>query len=429
MSKTLVVSYFQLRTLLKLSFWSVNGSCGFVDPVFLDKNQEVFRSSSHKMESAKPLKVNPIQPVSRKRRFVFAAVIYLGFIVILAAIELGTRILLPNVNSLDLFVNTSQQKLQVANEEQSKIFEGDPLLLWRLKPNLKSAVWDFTVLSTSSQHFRSDRVIAKKPASALRIVCLGDSVTFGYRVPVVWPDKPQEYDPEWLPFPMLLEKHLRAANPSQEIEVIAMAVPGYTSHQGLAWLRRDVDFLQPDLLVVSFGWNDVSFSDAADRDAIRTNWYAVGTRWLIDRSQAFAHTTRWLRSGRQEQASPARRPVPRVSDQEFVNNIRAIVTIARARSAGVIVMAAPYRDSVTNPPEAKLMIHYRDLLRAAMRQDQIPFLEILELTEAAHPANEGWFGELIHPNHMGHRLIASELLKMFPQNRMFDGLRCPPLIP
>jgi lysophospholipase L1-like esterase len=367
--------------------------------------------------------------ISRKRRFAFVAVIYLGFIIALTAIELGTRWLFPNVNSLDLFVSAPQQRLQVANEQQFKIFEGDPLLLWRLKPNLKGAVWDFTVLSTNSQHFRSDRAIGEKPAGTLRIICLGDSVTFGYRVPVVWPDKPQEYDPEWLPFPMLLEKQLRAANPNRGIEVIAMAVPGYTSHQGLAWLRRDVHFLQPDLLVVSFGWNDVSFSDAADREAIRTNWYAVGVRWLVDHSQAFAHATRWLRSDRQGETRPVRQPVPRVSAREFVNNVRAIITLARAGNASVIVIAAPYRDSVTNPPEAKLMVHYRDLLRAAMKQDQTPYLEILELTEAAYPANEGWFGELIHPNHMGHRLIASELLKMFAQNRMLDGLRSPTLTP
>jgi len=44
-----------------------------------------------------------------------------------------------------------------------------------------------------------------------------------------------------------------------------------------------------------------------------------------------------------------------------------------------------------------------------MRQRGIPFLEIRELTEEAYPSNEGWFGERIHPNHMGHRLIASEL--------------------
>src|SRR5204862_1220499 len=118
-----------------------------------------------------------------------------------------------------------------------------------------------------SQH-PQESLLPKQPG-AVRIVCLGDSVTFGYRVPVVWPDKPTEYDPEWLPFPMLLEKQLRAANPNRQLDVITMAVPGYTSHQGLAWLRRDIDKLQPDLVVVSFGWNDASLSDVPDREAIR----------------------------------------------------------------------------------------------------------------------------------------------------------------
>lgn len=359
----------------------------------------------------------------------FAAVIYVGFILLLLAIEGGTRLLLTDVSSLELFVNTPQQRLQVADEKQKGIFEGDALLLWRLKPNLENAIWDFTVLSTNAQHYRSDHVVAAKPNNALRIVCLGDSVTFGYRVPVVWPDKPDQYDREWLPFPMLLEKHLRAANPGRSVEVIAMAVPGYTSHQGLAWLRRDIDFLQPDLLVASFGWNDVSFSDRADRESIRTDWYVVGVRWLIDHSQAFAHMTRWLRSGERPKGDSPVRPVPRVSAGEYVANFRAIVQLVRARNAKVVVLAAPYRDSVTNPPEAKLMVEYRNLLATAMKQDQVTFLQILELTESAYPPNERWFGELIHPNHMGHRLIASELLKMFSQNRMLSDLRVSDLTP
>src|SRR5262249_54878478 len=156
-----------------------------------------------------------------------------------------------------------------ANLEKSTIFEGDSLLLWRLKPNLDRAIWDFTVLSTNAQHFRAAYPVTNKPAGVFRIVCLGDSVTFGYRVPPVWPERPTDYNPEWLPYPMLLEKELRTANPGKQIEVIAMAVPGYTSHQGLAWLRRDIAVLEPDVLTVSFGWNDVSFSDVPDREAIK----------------------------------------------------------------------------------------------------------------------------------------------------------------
>ncbi len=384
-----------------------------------------------------PINVPPPR-LSRKRRLVYITITYLGFLALLAAVEIGTRLTLPHISSLSVFVVTTQQKAQVADEKQSGIFEGDPLLLWRLKPSLDHAVWDFTVLSTNSQHLRSEQpgktVGAKQPGTT-RIVCLGDSVTFGFRVPVVWPDRPTEYDPAWLPFPMLLEKELRAANPDRKIEVVTMAVPGYTSHQGLAWLRRDIDDLQPDLLIASFGWNDASFSDVPDREAIRTNWYAVAVRWLIDHSQAFAHATHWLRAketkARQQKQTgqPIVRPAARVSQQEYLNNMIAIQAMARLRGASVIVIAAPYRDNDPNAPEADLMLQYRVALGTAMRQRGVPFVELRELTPEAYPSNEGWFGERLHPNHMGHRLLASELLKVIGSRQMLGDLKVPELIP
>jgi lysophospholipase L1-like esterase len=363
-----------------------------------------------------------------RRRLAYIAVIYCFFLLALVAVEVITRLTMQHVSSLDLFVATPQQKMQVADSKQAGIFEGDPLLLWRLKPNLNHAVWDFTVLSTNAQHFRADYPIESKPAGTYRIVCLGDSVTFGYRVPVVWPDKPTEYDPEWLPYPMILEKQLRAANPNRQFEVFPMAVPGYTSHQGLAWLRRDIDRLQPDMVIASFGWNDVSLSDVPDREAIRTDWYPVTVRWLVDHSQAFAHATHWLRSGKQ---GPQKRssPVSRVSESEYLSNFASIVDLVSSRQAKLIVIGAPYRDSTTNPPEAELMKKYRMELRSSMGQKQVPYLEVLELTEAAGTVNEGFFGELIHPNHMGHRLLASELLKLMSRNKLLGDLKVPDFVP
>jgi lysophospholipase L1-like esterase len=364
-----------------------------------------------------------------RRRLAYSAILYLTFVLLLVTVEVGTRLTLSNINSLDLFVSTPQQKAQVANEQQSTIFEGDPLLLWRLKPNLTNAVWDFTVLSTNAEHFRGSRPVLAKQVGVFRILCIGDSVTFGYRVPVVWPDKPTEYDRSWLPYPMLLENALREANPGRQIEVVTMAVPGYTSHQGLAWLRRDIGWLQPDLVTISFGWNDASFSDVPDREAIRTDWYVVTTRWLVDHSQAFAHATKWLRQRNAQGQKQASRPVSRVSEAEYLSNIGAMVELANERGARSILIGAPYRDAVTNPPEAKLMTQYRQSLRAWAQARQIPYLEIRELTEEAHPANQGWFGELIHPNHMGHRLIAAELLNLFRAQGLLKEMTVPTLTP
>ena len=363
-----------------------------------------------------------------RRQLLYLGFIYVVFLLLLVSVEVITRFAFSRVESLDLFVNTPQQKMQVANPEQSGIFEGDPLLLWRLKPNLDHVYWDFTVVSTNAQSFRADYPIGRKPAGTFRIVCLGDSVTFGYRVPPVWPEKPKDYDPTWQPFPMLLEKELRSANPNRSIEVLPMAVPGYTSYQGLAWLKRDIDYLQPDVVIASFGWNDVSMSDAPDRETIDTRWWPVAIRWLIDHSQAFAHATRWLRS-RQQGKPVARVPTARVSQTEYIDNFNAIVRLAKDHGARVIVIGAPYRDNKTNPPEAMLMTQYRAWLKSEMQQSQTPYLEILELTETAGSVNEGFFGELIHPNHMGHRLMASELLKLMDQRHLLGDLKVPVFIP
>src|SRR6185503_8439340 len=112
-----------------------------------------------------------------------------------------------------------------------------------------------------------------------------------------------------------------------------------------------------------------------------------------------------------------------------LNNFASIVDLVRGKQVGVIVVGAPYRDSTTNPPEAELMKKYRTGLRASMEQRQVPYLEVLELTEAAAPANEGFFGELIHPNHMGHRLLASELLKLMSSKKLVGDLKVPDFIP
>ena len=213
------------------------------------------------------------------------------------------------------------------------------------------------------------------------------------------------------------ERVAQGESESTALKCFRWQFPGYTSHQGLAWLRRDIDYLQPDVVIASFGWNDASASDAPDREAIDTRWWPVAIRWLIDHSQAFAHATRWLRSRNASQAVVRRRAACVAERNTWTTSMR-LFGLAKDRKAAVIVIGAPYRDSVTNPPEAQLMTQYRASLKSEMQQSQTPYLEILELTEAAGSVNEGFFGELIHPNHMGHRLMASELLKLMAQRHL-----------
>jgi lysophospholipase L1-like esterase len=358
-----------------------------------------------------------------RRRLLYLSLPYIVVALLLALVEVGTRVLLPHVSPLEALVEAQRTQSNFTDREKVTIFEGDPLLYWRVKPNLNHAIWDFTLVSTNAEGLRHDGDIGRKEPGTFRVVCLGDSVTFGYRVPVVWADKPDAYNPEWLPYPMLLEKTLRAANPGRKIEVVALAVPGYTSYQGLAWLRRDIDWLEPDVVTACFGWNDVGLRSLPDRELMPDDWSHVALRRVVSSSQTLAHLSLWMQRRRASKEPPKPATTPRVPQDEFAANMIEIARLAEARGARVVIVGTVYRDAATNPAEAARVKSHRDALRAAANSQGIPYLEIPELTEAANSQN--LFGELIHPNHEGHRLMALSLLKFFAAYNTLKSLNVP----
>jgi lysophospholipase L1-like esterase len=330
----------------------------------------------------------------------------------------------PYLSSLDAFVSAPEQQAQFVDRDRVRVFEGDPLLFWRLQPGLRDVVWDMTPVTTNERGLRYDVPVGPKPARAFRVLCVGDSVTFGFRVPMVFAKRPADRHPDWLPYPARLEKALRAANPDRLVEVLPLAVPGYSSHQGRAWLRRDIAELRPDVVTLLFGWNDIGLRAAPDRQAMATDAPSVAARAVLSRSQALLHAWRWAHRARPGTAA-VRAQFPRVSREEFVENHRAMVELARRHGARVVVVGPVYRDRVEHPHEAVFMAAHRAALRAAMQADGVPYLEVPELTEDAHPANLPLFLEHIHPNHKGHRLLADALLAFLAGQGLLDGLRAP----
>lgn len=375
---------------------------------------------------------DPSEPraISRRRRLVFLSIPYAAVLLLAVAVEVGVRLALPHVTPLEALIEQQRSQAVFVDRDRKTIFESDPLLFWRLKPNLDRAVWDFTLISTNSRGIRRDGELGRKEPGAIRVVCLGDSVTFGYRVPVHWPEKLGPPSPDHLPYPMLLERALRAANPGRKIEVVALAVPGYTSYQGLRLLRREIDRLQPDVVTACFGWNDTTLRAAPDREVMPDGAARVLLRRVAASSQAITHAALWLQRRRERAASQqqqtARPRVPRVPEGEFVANMIEVSRLARESGARVLLVGPVYRDAVTDPPEAARIRAHRDLLRAGAQVHGVDYLEITELTEANHPHNKKLFGELIHPNHEGHRVFAAAVLKHFAERGTLPGLNVPP---
>ena len=119
-----------------------------------------------------------------------------------------------------------------------------PILGWVNRPG----VWSPHLL-INALGFRGPAISAPKPSGALRIICLGDSRTFG-----IWMDKGGfRYDND---YPALLEQSLRGRAGTERVDVINAGVIGYTSSQGLAQLQTQVLPLHPDIVTVAFGFND-----------------------------------------------------------------------------------------------------------------------------------------------------------------------------
>jgi lysophospholipase L1-like esterase len=362
----------------------------------------------------------PKKPAASARaRWFLVGVSLLLVPVLIGLAEIGVRIFGSRIDPLAVFVSSPQLRSDTQGETTSGMFEFDPLLCWRLKPNLRGIWWDFTPVNTNAQHLRMDRDVGTK--KGIRIVVLGDSVTFGYRVPVAFKkEKPAEFDAAEKPYPALLEEMLRAKFPGREIEVLPLACPGYTSGQGLAWLKRDIASLAPDIVLACFGWNDVRSAGLPDRATMPASGSQVFVRRLMSHSQLLLHMAESAQ--RKTAGTPGSvAPEPRSSEEEYVAHFLEMNRVCAERKARFLIVLPVYRDPNTpgidpehadaaaDPAEGARMSAYRARLRTIAHEHQIPSVVISELTETEWPSNKLLFGERIHPNAAGHRLMAEQV--------------------
>jgi lysophospholipase L1-like esterase len=107
----------------------------------------------------------------------------------------------------------------------------------------KDAYWE---LNTNAQGLRHPKEInPQKTGNTFRIICLGDSVTFG-----------QDVDDQYTYSSQLEQILAQSFRNRFNIEVINAGVPGYSSRQGLIYSSSALSRLNPDLLVLEFGLND-----------------------------------------------------------------------------------------------------------------------------------------------------------------------------
>ncbi len=184
-------------------------------------------------------------------------------------------------------------------------------------------------------------------------------------------------------------------------EVFNASLPGYTSYQGLAWLRKQLLAWEPDLLVIYFGWND--------------HWRSTG---IADREYAETLKPGHLRLLNlfRKKASP---PPLRVAREDYLANLQAMLEEVRAAGGQGWVILAP--DNINAENSAFYLKNGSTIPGDDARQLHDTYLSTArDAAGAAAVDLAGVFAELdampfllmrdgIHPTDPGHAVIARVL--------------------
>ncbi|MGQ0645257.1 MAG: SGNH/GDSL hydrolase family protein [Elusimicrobiota bacterium] len=277
-----------------------------------------------------------------------------------------------------------------------------PSLLYKNAPGYRTGR-----ISINDLGFRGRPISVEKTPGVRRIVCLGDSCTFGATA-----------DADT--YPALLEKNLNAAG-AGPVEVINAGVPGYSSWQGLVFWREDVARLKPDVLVLYLGWNDIfearpETGEPLDPGEKRRAHFLRRSLLATQVRAALVALRRRGEGRRAAEADLYRGFEPRY----FLRQMETLIREARGSGARVVLLTLPAAyapgrtallpsDYAASNPEKFRRLY--DAYDAAIRR--LAAEHGAELADAAALMNgrRELFADFCHPSEAGNAVIAGELAR------------------
>jgi lysophospholipase L1-like esterase len=245
-------------------------------------------------------------------------------------------------------------------------------------------------MSTTPAGFR-----APAPAGPPAVVCLGDSCTFGLGVE----------DGEAFPAQL---------GASTNLAVLNAGIPGYSAYQGRRLLEEHVGSWHPKLVVIQFGWNDAAVWDGRS-DAEHAILLASGPG-LLFRSRLVQLLAALLsrRASRAEggAALPTR---PRLTPEEFGEELRAMVRLSRSGGALPVLVIWPARhnlEGIRIPP-------HLDVARQVAAAEGAPLVDLFEIFPREGGA--ALYADAVHANAAGNRAVAAAIAKALRREPTREG--------
>lgn len=269
--------------------------------------------------------------------------------------------------------------------------EPDPVLLW--KPVARPPY--------SAQRFRGAVIPERRSDGWTRIFCYGDSNTDGPPEGGAWPEP--------------LDRLARSKGPFQ---IVNAGVTGYSSYQGRRRLEQELPVYRPDVVVVSFGWNDAAtalstsdkaFGQSAAFNQIRPEWLSL--RRLLLNYDSLSVMTRLVTPARSFEQAVAGTLGARVSLADYRENLQAMVDQTQASGGHVVLLTRPHRESVealeTSDGWRQTIPAYNDVVREVAERTSVSLVDAQRVFEMQPDA----FVDESHLTREGHESLAEQVMR------------------
>jgi lysophospholipase L1-like esterase len=244
-------------------------------------------------------------------------------------------------------------------QKSTTVFITDDDLGWKLRPNYQGQ-WGDVEVQINNKGLRGPEIPYERKSKAFRILYLGDSVTFGYKLP--------QYQ---MSFPYAVENLLERSK-QVEVETINAGVGGYSPWQYDVYLRKEGVKYQPDVVLVSFVLNDVTekfnlikFGGAGIGTQLSKSYYSIDS-WLAHNIAIYASIhriqTRLQFGSNPQQGAIAQELVSveelawqpdseRVKDawQVTLNNLGRLVEYCQKNDLQILIVVFPFTFQFQDP--------------------------------------------------------------------------------
>lgn len=299
----------------------------------------------------------------------------------------------------------------------ARFLEYDPVLTFR---NRRGAADPDAQVQINALGLRGREISIAKPPGVTRIMCLGDSCTFG----------------GGQPYPQMLQSMLDQRFGTGKFEVLNAGVIGYTSLHGLEWFRSELGHLQPDIVTVYFGWNDMW----REKDSAIREWFQrrIAGQEPAVRSYLWEATWRSL-SFLRNRLTPAADIPLQIPPGRYRDVLEEFVRLAARDHFTAVLVTAPSGDSTPDwlveqgfvargDSVASLRETYNQVVIDVARSRGAQLADCATAFRAAgsRALFERPDEDPIHPNEYGYRIIASTLADTISTIALPHSVAAPP---